>query len=315
MNWGIIGHEKQVKFLQKSIERNRLSHAYLFIGPEGVGKMTTALAFARALQCENAKEEDFCGHCQSCLAIEEENHPDVHLIGLEKDTREISIGQIRKLRRDFILSPLSGLYKIGVIQGADLLGAEAANAFLKTLEEPLGKAIFILTSSSENILPTISSRCQILKFPSLSKLKLKEELENRGVAQAKRLARISMGRPGVALSIIKNPEILKNQEGLIEDLISLLKSDYAERFKYAENLAKDRLKIKETLSFWTLFFRDMLISGYNCQDATFFDKELGFNISKEKALAIIKTLKRTYDIISSTNVNSRLALEVLMLNL
>lgn len=315
MNWDIIGHEKQVNFLQKSIERNRLSHAYLFVGPEGVGKFTVALAFAKALQCEDGKNEDFCGHCQPCLAIEEGNHPDVHLIGLEKDTREISIGQIRKLRRDFTLSALSGLYKIGVIQGADLLGRAAANAFLKTLEEPWGKTIFILTSSSESILPTISSRCQILKFPGLSIVKVEEELKRRGVVQAKRLARVSLGRPGLALNIIKNPEILGTRENLIKDLISILASDNNYRFKYAENLAQDKLKIKETLTCWTTLFRDILVSGYNCQSATFWDKTLGFKIPKEKALAAIKKLKRTYNIIFSTNVNPRLALEVLMLNL
>lgn len=313
MNWGIIGHEKQVSFLQKSIRKNRLSHAYLFIGPQGVGKTTLALAFAKALQCEDGKDEDFCSHCQSCLAIEKGNHPDVHLISPESEKEEISIAQIRKLRRDFTLSALSGLYKIGVVQGADLLGRAAANAFLKTLEEPLGKAIFILTSSSESILPTISSRCQILKFPSLSIIKVKEELKRRGVVQAERLARVSRGRPGLALNIIKNPEILETRENLIKDLISILASDNNYRFKYAENLAQDKLKIKEALSCWMTFFRDILIKGYIGLDET--SEAPQVKISKEKSFAAIKKLRKTYDIISSTNVNPRLALEVLMLNL
>jgi len=277
MNWGIIGHEKQVNFLQKSIKKKRLSHAYLFIGPEGVGKLTIALAFAKALECEDGRDEDFCGHCQSCLAIEKGNHPDVHLISPESGKEEISIAQIKKLCRDFTLSALSGLYKIGVIQGADLLGRAAANAFLKTLEEPLGKAIFILTSSSESILPTISSRCQILKFPSLSIVKVDA------------------------------------RENLIKDLISILNSDNNYRFKYAENLAQDKLKIKEALSCWTTFFRDILIKGYIGFDET--SEATQVKISKEKALAAIKKLRKTYDIIFSTNVNPRLALEVMMLNL
>lgn len=314
MSWNIIGHEKQVKFLQKSIERNHLSHAYLFIGPEGVGKMTVALAFAKALECQERPDGEFCGQCRSCLDIEAEIHPDVHLVRPEDSKEGIAISQIRNLQRVFSLSPLNSLYKIGIIQGADLLGVPAANAFLKTLEEPLGKAIFILISASEQILPTISSRCQILKFPSLSTVKVKEYLDSLGITQAERLARASLGRPGFALSIIKNPEILKKREALIKDLATLMSSDNNYRFRYVEKLSQDKGDIREAFFCWTMFFRDRLMDSYNCPDLTTYDKAT-VNVSKQKSLDIIKELKKTYDIIFSTNVNPRLALEVLMLNL
>jgi len=314
--WGIVGHEKQVKFLKKAIEKHCMAHAYLFAGPGGVGKLTVALAFAKALNCQERKDGTFCGQCQSCLTIDQRNHPDVHLIGPESDkSGEISITQIRKLRRDFTLSALSGFYKVGIIEGADILGLPAANAFLKTLEEPLGNTTYILTSASGQILPTISSRCQILKFPSLSILKVEEHLKTQGVAQAGRIARISMGRPGLALSAVKHPEILKKQENLIDDLISLLAAGVAYRFKYAETISQET--VKDVLSCWILFFRDILLSGYNCSDLAVFSQRAAKikNFSRGRIIDIIKNIKRTYEIISSTNVNHRLALEVMMLNL
>ncbi len=314
--WDIVGHEKQVKFLAKGIEKHRLAHAYLFVGPGGVGKLTVALAFAKALNCQRRKDGTFCGQCKSCLTIDQASHPDVHLISPESDkSGEISIAQIKKLCRDFTLSALSGFYKVGIIDGADILGLPAANAFLKTLEEPLGKTTFILTSASGQILPTISSRCQILKFPSLSILKVEEYLKAQGVAQAKKIARISMGRPGLALSAVKNPEILKKQENLIDDLISLLTAGVAYRFKYVEAISREM--VKDVLSCWILFFRDILISGYNCSDLAVFSQRAAKikNFSRARIIDIIKTIKRTYEIITSTNVNHRLALEVMMLDL
>lgn len=185
----IYGQDKAISTIQRAIETNRLAHAYLFIGPEGSGKATTALAIAGALNCLEAPGQG-CDTCSSCIKVQHGIHPDVHILGTrtshllveqakhlqalgmenvsEPTNASILIEQVRELESRLDLPPHEGRYRVVIIDGADLLGESSANALLKSLEEPRDKTIFILVSSNAHrLLPTIISRCQRLRFAPL----------------------------------------------------------------------------------------------------------------------------------------------------
>ena len=155
--WSVIGQTRAVSLLQRSLERGSLAHAYLFVGPAHVGKMTLALNLAQALNC--AAAEPPCGQCLSCQKIASAKHADVQIVGLNRDgdsdeprpRAEISIDQIRQVQHSASLPPFEGRHKVFIIDGAELLSTEAANCLLKTLEEPVGKVIFLLTKDTREI--------------------------------------------------------------------------------------------------------------------------------------------------------------------
>jgi len=166
----IIGNQKKVDFLIKSVDKDRVSHGYLFFGQEKIGKKKIAIEFAKTLQCLGKDKP--CGLCKNCRDIDNNNHPDLIVIGREEKSGDgegfsgqISILKIRNLRKTLSLSPYLGNYKIAIIDDAHCLNIHSANALLKTLEEPKGKTVIILVSSYPNLLPkTIKSRLQQIKF-------------------------------------------------------------------------------------------------------------------------------------------------------
>lgn len=184
----IIGHKNITSFLEKSVKNGEISHAYLFYGPSHLGKKAVASHFAEVI-----------------LGRPIANHPDVYLVGRERDEKEsklaknISIEQIRELERKLSLSSFLNSYKIGIIEEAETMSEEAANSLLKTLEEPTPKTVIILLSTSTSALPaTIVSRCQTLKFLPVAKEKIYDHLLNLGAGrdEARDLSGISFGKPG-----------------------------------------------------------------------------------------------------------------------
>ncbi|MCK5913233.1 MAG: DNA polymerase III subunit delta', partial [Desulfuromusa sp.] len=211
----IIGHEQQKRILLRALDRQRIAHAYLFEGAEGIGKRMVALAFIRALLCLRGIG---CGECSACLKVDHNNHPDIHF--LEAEGANLKIDQIRSLQQKLSLRPLEGNYKTCLIDGADYFTPGAANALLKTLEEPQpGTLIILLAGQPEKLLPTIRSRCQRLPFSRLSKQQLAALLEQKldlNSTESSVLAALSEGSFKKALGA--------NREIFLEKRIKLIQS-------------------------------------------------------------------------------------------
>jgi DNA polymerase-3 subunit delta' len=261
----IIGHERQLEGLCRALANDRLHHAYLFSGLEGVGKRTTAMAMAMALHCADAKG-DFCGRCAECARIRGGNHPDVRLIDCRADKKEISIQQVRDMEKDLRFRSFSGKRKVAIVDPATLLNPASQNALLKTLEEPPPAALLILIATSAGgLLPTVRSRCLRVNFGPLSRHSIAEFLVTRrhlNPADAELFAALGMGSLGAALAM--NNEDLWERRRAWGAIVSTLKAnDYRGAMDAAETIAVDR---DETLAFlkWAeTWYRDLLIRALN----------------------------------------------------
>ncbi len=230
----ILKQEPAVNLLTLALRKKRLSHAYLFTGPKGVGKETTAWAFLFHLFCEKDKENP-CGECRACKKIEKEIHPDIYILFPEK--REITIGQIREVIDFLRYRPLEAEYKVILVKEAEKMNPEAGNALLKSLEEPPFYAIFILlTENFSKLLPTIVSRSQIVRFRTIPKGVIKEFLKKNFLFEeevADTLAEVSFGSIGKAITIA--------EKGILEELNSFVKAGFSKsplkKFKVAERLS------------------------------------------------------------------------------
>lgn len=262
----ITGHERPISILQTTLCNGRLAHAYLFYGEPRVGKLMTAVRFAQALNCEQpspAGLQDGCGRCRSCLQIVARTHPDYFVIEPDRDaaTPQIKIEQVREIEQQFVYRPLIGERKICLIDDADRLTIGAANALLKTLEEPPGHSLFILVTSRPHALPiTIRSRCQALRFTTPARtqveaaLILKRELPP---ADARFLAVFADGRIGEALTMNVADVRARQQECLTLVNPDGLTSS-ATILSAAESLAKTD-RGEETLAWLARWIRDLVV--------------------------------------------------------
>src|SRR6476469_3932446 len=193
MTWqNIRGHDRVVEKFRRALARGRLASTFLFVGPSGIGKRTFALALAKGLLCERVPEARLepCGECPSCLQVASLNHPDVEVISKPADKAfiplELLIGDAEHRMRaglcyNIALKPYSGRRKISILDDADYLNKEGANCLLKTLEEPPPQSVLILIGTSEQRqLPTIRSRCQIVRFSPLTETDIAELLVSTG---------------------------------------------------------------------------------------------------------------------------------------
>ncbi len=282
----MIGHQRILDFFKKSIKNNRLAHAYLFVGATSLGKKKAALELIQILN------KDF--------------GPDV-LITEPIEGKEISIDQIRKVQHQLNMSPYSAPYKIALIDEAERMTEEAGNCLLKTLEEPAGKSILILIAANTNLLlPTIISRCQVIKFLPVEN----KEIKNiPGITE--KIVQLSNGRPGIAFKYIENPELIDEREQAVKQLEKLIKTDLNERYQFAEKLSKDNVQARQTLNYWIFWFRDLILSKVGCPDMAIYPQDSSYSLPQLKK--IIQTIRKTNEVLSNSSFNSRLALEALML--
>jgi DNA polymerase-3 subunit delta' len=220
----IRGHDAQVLGFTRAVERGRLAHAYLFVGPPGVGKRLFAGELAKALLCESPAPGrlEACNACTACTLVEAGTHPDYFAVGRPEEGHELPIEVMRELCRGFGLKSSRGRGKVAVLDDADDLNDASANCFLKTLEEPPPRSVFILIGSSpERQLPTIVSRCQVVRFAPLAQEVVAELLRQHELPEASlipRLARLSGGSPGQALALA-DPSLWQFRQRLLQELL------------------------------------------------------------------------------------------------
>jgi DNA polymerase-3 subunit delta' len=322
--WPVIGHEWATQLLAQAVRSGRVGHAYLFLGPDQVGKTTVARAFARALVCERGDGAP-CGEsdaCRPCRRAAESRYPDIQVISAEKNW--IQIEQVRNLQADAAIAPLEGKRKVFVIREIERATLPAANALLKILEEPPSAVVLLLTSNRRDlVLPTVLSRCQIIGLRTLPIAQVQEALQVRwGVAddQATLLARLSGGRLGWAVGAITDPQVWPTRAKYLDDLLVLTSEGRIKRLAYAETLSRASSDVETALGLWATWWRDLLLVQQGQPDALLnLDRkaqliqqaELYRSEQVQGALAdLVLTLRRMRG-----NVNLRLALDVLLLRL
>jgi DNA polymerase-3 subunit delta' len=323
--WQVIGQEKTLSLLDYGLKTDAIAHAYLLVGPRHVGKGTLAINLAQALNCDGSEVP--CGECHACQRIREGKHADVISIGLDSGT-EIGIDDIRGLQHSANLPPYEGKCKVFIIDEAEYLSTEAANALLKILEEPPPRVVWLLLAAEEErLLPTIISRCQRLELKPVPSERVQEVLVNSYNVdgdKAELLTQLCHGRLGWALSALADSDMLEQRSQRIDRLASMLTAGIGQRFAYAQELAsqfsQDRKAGTETTEMWVDWWRDLMLVKGGCQEAVI---NVDFKaVLKEQARVLsmsqIKESLTNLGLLQaaiSKNVNPRLALEWLMITL
>lgn len=312
----ILGHQNIITQLQSAVASERVAGAYLFSGVQGVGKETVALYFANLILCEQRTEDNTpCGECRACRKIKNGNHPDLQII--RPDGAQIKIDQVRELQREIVYQPFEGPRKIYILANTERMHNAAANALLKTLEEPpAASTLILLTENLESILLTIRSRCQVLPFYPMSAEELTAALIEQFSADeetAYGAAVLAGGVVGKALTLIQKgitesqtvPEILKETAPLAA-------------FRLAEQLEKNPDSLDELIT----WYRDLLFlqQGAPMELITHPNaiEELEALVPRYSRIRIqqaIKNVLQTKELLKSTNVTKILSLEVMCLKL
>ncbi|MFH1838415.1 MAG: DNA polymerase III subunit delta' [Candidatus Kuenenbacteria bacterium] len=324
----IVGHKKIIYFLQKSIDNNKLNHAYLFYGPAHLGKTTISENFLFKILCEKKSK---CGKCIHCQQLKKNIHSDVYFINKEENKKNITIEQIRILQEKLSKHSFLGSYKIIIINQAETLSLEAANCLLKSLEEPNPKTIFILIAENIKSLPkTIISRTQILKFLPVATEEIIDYLKkqfNLKIEQALELAKISTNKPGLAITFFQNQNLLNKHKKQIQEYIDFSQKNLSEKFLFIEKILPtkngflENIKILQNiLSQWDLIIRDLiLIKNYlntfivhSFLENEF--KKIALKYNEFQLIQISKEIKKSKEYLS-INANPKLVFENLALKI
>jgi DNA polymerase III subunit delta' len=315
----IIGHEQQKQILRRALGSDRLAHAYLFEGPEGVGKRLMALALVRALFCLQGSG---CGSCSACRKVDHFNHPDLHT--LEPDGQFIKIEQVRGIQKELAYRPLEAKKKVCILDGAERLHPAAGNALLKTLEEPAQGTLFILlTPRPDGVLRTIRSRCQRLPFGRLPQELLERLLQDKLQVEAAHshvLAALSEGSLKKALG--QDRELyLQERVQLLKALTALSAGSQIPLFELAEKLAEDKERLPDILDILQAFYRDLLLLLQGRPQSELVNIDLLDKLQRTAARETTASLLPKLEAIGACrqalerNVNKQLALDVLLMRL
>lgn len=319
----IYGHERQIAILKKALASKRVGHAYLFSGINAIGKRTLAGEFAKALNCEQAESlHDACEKCSSCLKAQHASHADI--IFVEAEGQFIRINAIREIQERMKFRPLEGGWRAVIINDADKMNDHAANALLKTLEEPSAANILILISSRPYSMPaTIISRCRHMRFnplPAHAVFQFLVEKKGMDAQKAGLLAGLSGGSAGRALELDQE-DVAAYRADIMQLLMKAKKDDPISLLKLVSNFGQDKKKIKQGMEIISSFFRDALILKetrkqemlINADNSSFINA-LSQRLSGEQILQNISLLARSWETIE-LNVNKTLTLETMAFKL
>src|SRR5579864_1212430 len=327
-DWGIVGHEHTIDLLRRALVAQRVQHAYLFTGPEHIGKTLLAQRFAQTLLCTGGPDphlapQNPCGVCLSCRKVLHGNHPDVHTIARAPDKQFIFIEQVRALQSDSSRKTLEGRRNIFIIQGMHEMNVQAANCLLKTLEEPEPDVVLLLTAPDPGLLlPTILSRVQQIPMHLLTTTQIKTALEQPWQVEpeeATLIGALAAGRMGWAVQAVEDEDMLAERQAQLETLAKLPAAGKVQRFEVAQRLSADGDKIRGILELWLLWWRDMVLAANNSLDLIV-NVDMQGLIQKQAARVgaaesrrMVHAILRTMEALEQ-NVNARVALEVLMLD-
>ena len=335
--WPVWGHVAAIESLQSAVRANRVSHAYLLAGPDGIGKKTVALTFAQALCCPTDRPDPAvpCGGCSSCRRIGRDVHPDVQVVSLKtqatvaeksgsKNT-SLTIDTVRSLRASAALLPMEATRRVSIVDDAETLQGAAQEALLKTLEEPPhAVTIILLANDAEALLPTIRSRCQVIELHPVGSATIAAGLASRGIQEgpARELAVLAAGRPGWAVSAAADPALRQRHAAAVERAVVWIESAPYERLVTAvrtgDGFGKKREEVFADLEVLLGVWRDVMLVAAGAGRYVTHQPHL----ARIEAIACSADLARTGRALAAThrclvdldaNIRPRLALEGMVL--
>ncbi len=318
--WNIIGHDWAVRRLRLQVEKGHIAQSHLFVGPPSVGKAALARVLAAAVLAHGARDP-----ARSAMLVNKLKHPD--LMWVKAENGSIKVEQIREVLHNLTLTPVEGPYRIVVIDDAHLATDSGKNAVLKTLEEPNPTSIIIMIApSSDVMLPTITSRCQVLNLRPVSRQTIMQSLLVKGVnaQQADLVARLARGCPGWALRAVADDDLMAAHSQYIADLETLLTANRTRRFEYSEQLSRaDDTEIQTVLEHWLLYWMDVAREIKTAQP----HDDLLLNVDHAQMIAhiasrvalgeVVRQVRGLMDMLRylQQNVSMRVAIDVFLLQL
>lgn len=317
----IIGHEKEIEALKKTIKGGTISHSYLFEGEESIGKRKVAYAFAKTLLCKEQKDTP-CNHCISCTKFDNGNHPDFFVI--EPENNIIRVHQVESLIKEITTYPFESLRKVFIIDDSHKMNIESKNTLLKTLEEPPHYVNMILISSStNNLLPTILSRVQNIKFYPVEYSKIVDLLVNdynKSQEEAIFISEFTKGAIGKSIELSQDVSFFQRRDEVIKIIESLVQGDKTKVLSTMSFFNENKVMVDEILDIFLLWFRDLLLFKELGETQLLINKDKLVNLSNQSKV----NFNRINDIIVRIqetklnirrNVNYQLSIETMLLNI
>ena len=320
----VVGHRDIIGYIKDAVQQNKVSHAYILNGQRGSGKKMLAKLFAMTLQCESGESEP-CGECRSCIQANNGNQPDIITVKHEKPA-SISVDDVRtQINGDIMIKPYSSPYKVYIVPEADLMTVQAQNAILKTIEEPPEYAvILLLTENADSLLPTIRSRCVMLKLRNIKdKLVKKYLMEQMQVPdyQADLCAAFAQGNIGRAIMLAKSEHFNEIKEDAIQLMKYIDEMELSEIVAAIKEINKYKLEVADYLDIMTIWYRDVLlykatkdVGGLVFGDQLKFIKAKASKSSYEGLETILESIEKAKVRIKA-NVNFDLLMVLLLLTI
>ena len=320
----VVGHTEIIEYMKNAVKQDKVSHAYILNGPKGSGKKLLAKLFAQELQCENNGDEP-CNKCHSCRQAMSGNHPDIIRVTHEKPN-SISVDEIRvQINEDIQVKPYNGKYKIYIVPDADLMTVQAQNALLKTIEEPPSYAvIFLLTENADSLLPTICSRCVMLKLRNIKDKRVKKYLmETLEIPDYKAdvCTAFAQGNVGRAIMLANSEHFNEIKEEAIQLLKNIDTMEVSDLVEAVKRITAYKIEINDYLDILMIWYRDVLIyKATKNIDRVIFSEQLDYikerakKSSYEGIETILNALEKAKTRLKA-NVNFDLVMELLLLTI